>query len=56
MQFWKPQYKKNIKLFGCVQRRVTKMVKVLEGKIHEGWLGSLGFLNLEKRRLRGERI
>ena len=33
MHFWAPQYKKE--LFKCVQRRVTKMIKGLEGKKRE---------------------
>lgn len=34
MQFWEPQYKKDIKL-GSTQRRAIKTVKGLEGKIYE---------------------
>ena len=48
VQFWAPQYKKDIELLECVQRRVTKMVEGLEGKTYlvcSAW-----------RRLRGDII
>lgn len=56
MQFWAPPFKRDVKVFQCVQRRTRKLVKELEGMCCGEQLRTQGSSSLEKRGLREDPI
>ena len=54
VQFWSPQFRKDIDAIARVQRRVTRLIPGLARLSHEEWLKETGLYTLERRWLRGD--
>ena len=48
IQMWSPQYRRDVDLLECIQRRATKMIQGMEHLSYEDRLRVLGLFSLEK--------
>jgi len=56
IQFWNPQYKKDMELLKWIQRMATEMIRRLKHISYEDRQRELGLFSLEKGRLQGDLI
>ena len=56
IQFWSPNYRKDIIKLERVQKRFTRMLPGLDGLSYKERLDGLGPFSLERRRLRGDLV
>ena len=51
IRMWSPQYRRDMDLLECIQRRATKMIQGMEHLPYKDRLRELGLFSVDKRRL-----